>query len=54
LEVEIPYNRVAIAMQAGDVALVFRLLTRLSEGQVLKLNELYSKDYTLGLLKKIS
>jgi hypothetical protein len=53
LEVEIPYNRVAIAMQAGDVALVFRLLTRLSEGQVLKLNELCEKDYTLGLLKKL-
>jgi hypothetical protein len=53
LEVEIQYNRVAIVMQEGDIALVFHLLTRLSEGQVLKLNELCSKDYTLGLLKKL-
>jgi len=34
LEVEIKYNRVAIVMQEGDIALIFRLLTRLSEGQV--------------------
>jgi hypothetical protein len=53
LEVEIKYNRVAIVMQEGDIALVFHLLTRLSEGQVLKLNELCGKDYTLGLLKKL-
>ncbi|MGE4547499.1 MAG: DUF1874 domain-containing protein [Desulfurella sp.] len=53
LNVEIQYNRVAIVMQEGDAAIVFHLLTRLSEGQVLKLNELCSKDYTLGLLKKL-
>jgi flagellar motor switch protein FliM len=53
LETEIKCNRVAIAMQAGDIALVFRLLVRLGEGQVLKLNELCEKDYTLGLLKKL-
>jgi hypothetical protein len=53
LEVEIQYNRVAVVMQKGDTALVFKLLVRLNEGQVLKPNELCEKDYTLGLLKKI-
>jgi hypothetical protein len=53
LETEIKCNRVAVVMQKSDVALVFRLLTRLGEGQVLKLNELCEKDYTLGLLKKL-
>jgi hypothetical protein len=54
LEVEVPYNRVAIVMQKGDIAVVFHLLTRLSEGEVLKLNELCNKDYKLGLLKKLA
>lgn len=53
LEVEIKYNRVAITMKQGDIAIVFHLLTRLSEGQVLNINELGSKDYTLGLLEKL-
>jgi len=53
LEVEIKYNRISIVMQAGDIAVVFRLMTRLNEGQVLKLNELCDKDYTLGLLERL-
>jgi hypothetical protein len=53
LEVEIKCNRVSIVMQEGDMAVVFKLLTRLSEGKVLNLNELTSKDYSLGILKKI-
>ena len=53
LEVEIKCNRLAIEMQAGDIAVIFKLLTRLNEGQVLKLNELCDKDYTLGLLRKL-
>jgi len=53
LEAEIKYNRVAIVMQEGDMAVVFHLLARLEEGQVLSIEELCSKDYTLGLLKKL-
>ncbi|OSS41540.1 DUF1874 domain-containing protein [Desulfurella amilsii] len=53
LEAEIKYNRVAIVMQEGDIAVVFHLLTRLEEGQILSISELCSKDYTLGLLKKL-
>jgi len=49
----IPVNRVGIKMQVGDIALVFRLLTRLSEGQVLDISELSSKDYTFGFLKRL-
>jgi len=53
LEVEIQYNRVAIVMQEGDIGIVFKLLTRLNEGQVLKLNELCDKDYIVGLLERL-
>jgi len=53
LKTEIQCNRVSIEMQAGDIAVIFKLLTRLNEGQVLKLNELCDKDYTLGLLRKL-
>lgn len=53
LETEINYNRVAIVMHTGDIALVFHLLARLKEGQVLDIKELCTKDYTLGLLKKL-
>jgi len=53
LETDIQYNRIAIVMQKGDIAVVFHLHARVAEGQVLKLDELCSKDYTLGLLKKL-
>ncbi len=53
LETEISYNRVAVTMHYGDMALVFHLLARLPEGQVLDIKELCTKDYTLGLLKRL-
>lgn len=53
LETEISYNRIAITMHTGDVAVVFHLLTRLPEGQVLDIKELYAKDYVFGLLKRL-
>ena len=53
LGVEIPVNRVRIAMEPGDVALVFRVLQRLPEGKVLSEDELREIPWELGLLKRV-
>jgi len=53
LGVKIDFNRTAIKMKSGDIAIVFHILERLKEGEVLSLNELCEKDYTFGLLKKL-
>lgn len=50
--VSIPVNRVAIKMQPGDIAIVFRILTRLPEGKVLTQEELSKVPYEFGILKK--
>ena len=49
--INIPVNRVAIKMQPGDIAVVFRLLTRLPEGKVLSLDEIAKIPYELGILE---
>jgi hypothetical protein len=53
LQSDIKANRVSITMQQGDKAIIFQLLTRLKEGQILSINELSNKDYRLGLLEKL-
>jgi hypothetical protein len=52
LATEIPMNRVSITMQTGDEAVIFRVKTRLPEGQVLSREEIENLDYEFGLLKK--
>lgn len=47
---DIPVNRVAIAMQPGDRALVLRLLARLPEGTVLDESAMRDIPWELGLL----
>ncbi len=42
LGVEVPARRVAIKLGAGDTLIVFQLLTRLAEGQVLSAEEVVS------------
>ncbi|MDW8336745.1 MAG: DUF1874 domain-containing protein [Tepidimonas sp.] len=54
LGIEIPCARVAIHMQPGDQALVFRLLTRLPEGQVLDEATLAAVPYSLGWLERLA
>ena len=49
----IPVNRVAIKMQPGDKAVVFRVLTRLPEGKVLTQEELSQIPYEFGLLQRL-
>lgn len=53
LDIEIPTNRIQIAMAPGDKALVFRLLTRLPEGKVLSKEELLAIAWELNLLERI-
>jgi hypothetical protein len=53
LEAEIKYNRISIVMQAGDIAVVFRLMTRLNEGQVLSNDEIKKISYSLALLERL-
>jgi hypothetical protein len=47
-------DRIAITMQPGDAALVFRLHTRLPEGTVLSMAEIANVDYDLSWLERIS
>ena len=51
-KVQIPVNRVAIKMQLGDKAIVFRMLTRLPEGKVLTQEELSQVPYEFGILER--
>ena len=50
--VQIPVNRVAIKMQPGDKAIVFRMLTRLPEGKVLTQEELSQVPHEFGILER--
>ena len=52
LQVDVPCQRVAVAMQVGDRALVLRLKERLPEGVVLDRDALASIPYELGLLER--
>ena len=52
LGIEIPVNRIQIKMKTGDMAVVFRVLTRLPEGKVLTRAELEKIPWELGLLTK--
>lgn len=49
---EVPVNRVAVTLQAGDQALVLRLLGRLPEGAVLDEAALAAVPWELGLLTR--
>lgn len=53
LGVEVPVNRVMVAMRTGDVALVLRLTERLPEGVVLSDVELLAWPCELGLLTRL-
>jgi len=53
LGIEIPPNRVQVAFEVGDEALVFKLDCRLPEGKVLSVDELRELPFTWKLLKRI-
>lgn len=53
LEIEIPMNRISVAMQAGDSALVLRIKSRLPEGKLLTREEIDDIPYELGWLERI-
>ena len=54
LQCPIPMNRSQIVMQAGDQALVFRLLKRPPEGQVMDKQQMLTLGYTFGMLSKLT
>ena len=51
--IQIPVNRVAVKMQLGDLAIVFRVLERLPEGKVLTQEELEKVPYEFGILERV-
>jgi len=53
LEQHIPVNRIQISLDAKDVAIIFRLQTRLPEGKVLNETELFAMPFELGLLTRL-
>ena len=53
LSINCPFNRNRIAMQAGDLAIVLRLLCRLPEGKLLERHELKQLPYQFGLLERL-
>lgn len=55
LGIEVPANRLQIAMETGDKALVFKLKKRLPEGVVINsVEELEEIGYDLGLLERVA
>ena len=40
LDMDVPFNRVAVKMEKGDLAIVFQLMQRVEEGKVLSKEEL--------------
>jgi Domain of unknown function (DUF1874) len=54
LQCVVPMSRSQIIMQAGDLALVFRLLQRPPEGQVMGKHQMLKLGYTFGLLRKLA
>jgi hypothetical protein len=53
LGLEVPVNRVSVAMAPGDAALVLRLRARLPEGAVLTAEEMAAVPYELGWLERL-
>jgi Na+/H+ antiporter NhaB len=52
LDVDVSMNRVTVAMQAGDAALVLRITSRLPEGKLLTHAEIASIPYEFGWLQR--
>lgn len=53
LGLAVPVDRISIAMQPGDRALVLRLRTRLPEGKILTSDEMAAVPYELGWLERL-
>jgi hypothetical protein len=54
LETEIPVNRIVLAQEVGQSAIVFKLNGRSSEGVILSREEIEAKGYEFGLLTRIA
>jgi hypothetical protein len=54
LGINIPENRVAISLEKGDIAVVFKLGVRLPEGKILSAEELRELNFELGKLERLA
>ncbi|MDP2834256.1 MAG: DUF1874 domain-containing protein [Pseudomonadota bacterium] len=54
LRLPIVANRITVALNPGDAALVLRLTTRLPEAKVLDATEFAGMDYELGWLERLA
>jgi hypothetical protein len=54
LGINIPENRIAISLEKGDIAVVFKLGVRLPEGKVLSAEELRELKFELGKLERLA
>ena len=52
LGIEIPFNRISIQMNRGDIAIVFKLKARPPEGKILTKEEIEEIGFDLYLLKR--
>lgn len=52
LDIEVPMNRQPYRQEPGDVALVFKLNGRPSEGTILSLEDIQAIGYEFGLLRR--
>jgi len=53
LDLEIKAQRIEITQQPNEIAIVFRLKSRIREGHLLSIEEIGEIGYDFGLLKKI-
>ncbi len=54
LEIPVEMNRIEYVQNTGDVAIVFKLRTRVAEGKILTREEIEEIGYDFGLLTKIN
>ena len=53
LEVEVPANRIEFSQKIDEVAIVFKLKSRIPEGKVLNRAEIEEIGYEFGILRRL-
>ncbi len=53
LEIEVKANRIEFAQSVGEIALIFKLKTRITEGKVLNRAEIEEIGYEFGILRRL-
>jgi hypothetical protein len=53
LEIEVETNRVEFFQKVGEIALIFKLKSRISEGKILSNDEIEEIGYEFGILRRL-